>query len=407
MSSGTRKNAIRAVTILSLILLVAGTQLVSSANASTLNVQRRYSFLKASGTSIVDSAGNAVLLRGANFFGYEYGLWDIHTESDYKKMASWGFNAVRLPIAWNFIEPQPGKYDESYLSKHVDKDIAWAAKNGLYVILDMHQYDWSPYFTYHDSWHTAGVPSWAVSGYPNTAEGQAHARADFWNNLGPNGTPASDANPSMQDRFALMWKYVASRYVAQSVVAAYDLLNEPTAYSSDSKFCFYDVDKFSSEALPAFYAKVTDTIRTVDSNHMLLWEPDWGTHSSSTAALRRPNVAYAPHYPGMYGEYWHGPDSSSTDMYDGNKSTLSESVGKIVQFAAKYDQPVVIGEWGIRAEGANAAQYIRDLGDVMHAYGVSWTWWSYGRCDFGMNLLDETGSERTILVNNLLWVMTI
>ena len=370
---------------------------MSSANASTLKVQRRYSFLRASGTSIVDSEGNAVLLRGANFFGYEYGLWDGHAESDYQKMASWGFNVVRLPIAWNFIEPQPGSYDDNFFAQFVDRDISWAAKYGIYVILDMHQYCWSPYFTFCDSWHTAGVPSWAVSGYANTAEGQAHARADFWNNLGANGMLPSPTSPSMQDRFATMWTYVASRYAGQNIIAAYDLLNEPTAYSSNGKFCFYDVDKFSSETLPAFYAKVADAIRTVDTNHMLLWEPDWGGHTSSTTAVSRPNMVYAPHYPG----------TTSVDSYDGNKSTLSNAVQSIVQFATESDQPVMIGEWGICAEGTNSAQYIRDLGDVMYTYGIGWAWWTYGKGAFGMNLQDENGRERTILVSNLSSIMSI
>jgi len=370
---------------------------MSSANASTLKVQRRYSFLKASGTSIVDSAGNAVLLRGANFFGYEYGLWDRHAESDYQKMASWGFNVVRLPIAWNFVEPQPGSYDDTYFTKYVDRDISWAAKYGIYAILDMHQYCWSPYFTFCDSWHTAGVPSWAVSGYANTAEGQAHARADFWSNLGPNGSVPSATNPSMQDRFTAMWQHVASRYAGQNVIAGYDLLNEPTVFSSNGKFNFYSVDKFRSETLPAFYAKVTDAIRTVDSDHMLLWEPYWGTHDASTRAVVRPNMVYAPHYPGP----------SSVDSYDGNKAAVSSAVQEITQFAAGVNQPVFIGEWGMCVEGANSAQYISDVGEIMHSYDIGWTWWTYGRTSFGMSLIDEKGAERTVLVQGLLETLSI
>ena len=398
LTSGTG-NAIRAIAIFSLILLVAGTQLMSSAQAATLKVQRRNNggFLRATGTSIVDSEGKAVLLRGANFFGYEYGLWDEHTEGDYQKMASWGFDVVRLPIAWNFIEPKPGSYDDSYFTRYVDRDISWAAKYGMYVILDMHQYCWSPYFTFCDSWHTAGVPSWAVSGYANTAEGQAHARADFWNNLAANGDVPSAANPSMQDRFAAMWQHVAGRYAGQNVIAAYDLLNEPTVFSSNGKFWFYDDDKFSSEALPAFYAKIADAIRTVDKNHMLLWEPDWGTHSSSTVAVSRPNVIYAPHYPG----------TSSVDSYDGNKPALSNAVKAVLQFAAQSNQPVLFGEWGICADGTNADQYISDLGDIMHNYNVGWTWWTYGSTSFSMSLIDENGNVRTTLLNGLLSVLAL
>jgi len=198
----------------------------------------------------------------------------------------------------------------------------------------------------------------------------------------------------------MMWRYVASRYVGESVIAGYDLINEPIAYSSDGKFCFYDVHKFRSEALPAFYAKVADAIRAVDSDHMLLWEPDWGGHSSDTTAVPRPNMIYAPHYPGWM-------VASFLKSYTGDKSVLSNAVETILHFAAENSQPVMVGEWGICAEGTNVTQYIRDLGDVTHAYGVGWSWWTYGRDSFGMNLLDENSIDRAILVNNLLWVLAL
>jgi endoglycosylceramidase len=377
---------------------------MSPVQASTLKVRRRFggSFLRVSGTSIVDATGNAVMLRGASFSDYEYGITNTHHESDYQKMASWGFNVVRLQFGWSFLEPQPGKYDESYLAQYVDRDIAWAAKYGLYVILDMHQYEWSPYFTIRNNhpW-TAGLPLWAVSGYPNTGEGQAHAKADFWNNLGPNGAVVSETNPSMQDRFAMMWKYVASRYVGESVIAGYDLINEPTACSSDDcKFIFYDVSLFRTVALPAFYEKVADAIRTVDSDHILFWESDWGPHNSETTAPRRPNMVYSPHYPG----WW---KASFLDSYTGDKSALLDAVETILRFGADNSQPVWIGEWGICVEGTNVTQYIRDLGDVMDTHGVGWSWWTYGAYNFGMNLLDENGVERATLVDNLLWVMVL
>ena len=395
------RREIRVLLILVVVFVIVGAQVTSHANAGQGNlvVKRRYGpagFLSASGTSIVDGAGNAVLLRGANFFGYEYGLWNTHTEGDYQRMASWGFNVVRLPIAWNFIEPQPTNYDEGYFSNYVDRDIAWAQKYGLYIILDMHSYGWSPYFTYIDPWGTAGLPSWAVSGYPNTDEGQEQAKADFWNNLAANGTLPSATNPSMQDRFTQVWKYVAGRYAGQTIIAGYDLLNEPTCFSSKGKH-LCDIGTFRSETLPGFYAKVADAIRAVDQNHMLLYEPDWGDQPID--AVRRPNMVYAPHY----------PSSSKTSLYsyDGDKSLLTQAVKAISQFAAAANQPVFIGEWGICEEALNATQYVRDTGEVMHTYGFSSAWWTYGRSSFGMNLLDSTGAERTTLTENLLWTLSL
>jgi hypothetical protein len=87
--------------------------------------RERMKWLHTNGKWIVDEDGNIVILRDANFMGYEFGAWNTHTEEDYARMASWGFNVVRLPIAWHYIEPEPGFYNESYFTNYVDRDIAW------------------------------------------------------------------------------------------------------------------------------------------------------------------------------------------------------------------------------------------------------------------------------------------
>jgi endoglycosylceramidase len=318
-------------------------------------------------------------------------------------MASWGFNVVRLPIAWNFIEPEPGKYDETYFLRYVDRDVAWAKSLGMYIILDMHQYEWSPYFTYHDSWHTAGLPSWMVSAYPNTNTGQAQAKADFWNNLGPNGSVPSGTNPSMQDRFIQAWKYVAARYGQEDAVAAYDLFNEPSADSSDGRVCLYPSATVCSrrrllDTLPNFLTRVVDAIRSVDSRHMIVWEPAWDIYwAQATSYVRRPNVVYSPHYPGYT---W---ASTSTTRYDRNATQL-EALFKtmVVDYAVAWNQPAFVGEWGILVEAANSAQYVHDFADLLDKYLISSTWWTYGRMSYGTALFDKTGNERTVLTAELI-----
>jgi hypothetical protein len=270
----------------------------------------------------------------------------------------------------------------------------------------MHQYGWSPRFKYFDSWATAGLPSWAVSEYPDTAEGQARAKADFWENLGPNGTPVSDANPSMQDRFVQMWKYVASRYSKEEIIAGYDLFNEPTVFSSGGgKARYYDSVKLCIETLPAFYAKVVDGIRTVDINHMILWEPA-AIWSMTTSRVERPNLVYSPHYPGYSPFYQTTGIGLSEYGYDGNKTRLAAALtSTAIQLSEQWEIPVFVGEWGILAEAPNAVQYIHDFADLMNTHLLGGAWWTYGKSSWGMALLDTEGSERTVLVQNLLQAM--
>lgn len=387
----TKKVSIAALMLL--IVLSAQSSVLAAPEANTLtNVS---SFLRTDGTYIRDGLGNFVLLRGVNIWPgaiYYADKLPQNTETDYKKIASWGFTAVRLPTSWDLIEPQPGKYDEAYLSKYVDTQIAWAKKYGLYVILDMHQLGWSPYFTYAYKSGATGLPKWAVSAYANNAGGERQAKMDFWNSLGPNGSAPSQSNLSMQDRFLAMWKFVAARYSSENIVAGYDLFNEPGANDMNTmNWASKDYDKFASITVPAFLARVVDAIRSVDSNHVIFWEPAriWPTQ---TGYLDRPNVIYSPHYPGGW---------SLIDGYDGNNTLLATSLDTLLHQSYAWNQPLFIGEWGIRAEARNADRYTHDLSDLMDMHFVSSAWWAFARDSFGMYLLNEKGVERAVFIRNL------
>jgi endoglycosylceramidase len=344
-------------------------------------------FLSTNGTRIVDDQGNNVILRGADFSGYEFGPALLnHYEADYVRMASWGFNVVRLPIAWSYVEPQPGQYDETYFTQRVDLDIKWAKQHGMYVIIDMHQYQWSPHFTYYDTW-TAGLPSWAVSNYANTPEGEAQAKADFWNNLGPNGNAPSSTNLGMLDRFKQMWLYVASRYAQEKAVAGYDLFNEPTIYTMNGVVS-YDPTKLCTVTLPTFYNAIVDAIRTVDSNHVVFWEP-CAIYNMNTIPPSKPNIVYSPHW-------------NKESGYDGNTAQLLISLeNNVIARSKGWNQPVFFGEFCIFAESTNAAQYILDFTNFLDSNLIGGAWWTYGRFNFGGSLLDLSGNERAVLVQNL------
>jgi endoglycosylceramidase len=378
----------RGMFVLSLLFVLLGTCLGTV--EAQANPQRRATattytgFLHVQGRWFVDEAGNYVILRGANFFKYEFGWLNTHTEADYQKMASWGFNVVRLPIAWNLIEPTPNQYDDTYLQRTVDQDLVWAQKYFIHIVIDMHQTCWSPRFTYCDAWTRAGVPLWATTSYNDTELGQAQARGDFWKGLGPNGTPVTASNPSMQDRFSAMWQHVARRYSSSTVVAGYDLFNEPYSWQIEYKYGPYDLGTFSHTILPAFYTRLIDSIRPIDSNHIFFWE------EPSSIALSRPNTAYSPHYPGY----------SDFSGYDA--SSVRSAMESLAATSQQWNVPIFVGEWGMYASGNNVTGYIRDFSDLLDKYAMSSTWWSYGKSSFEMTLQDESGNDRVILTKNLI-----
>lgn len=363
----------RVISVLCSLALIVSTIVPTISAAQTVNSPQ----LMTNGTQIVLGDGTMVILRGVDLSGYEYVppiQWS-HYESDYATIASWGFNVVRLPISWENLEPQAGVYSDSYLQK-VDQDVAWAEQYGIYIVLDMHQYCWSSQFTSCDGQWSAGIPKWGVSGYPDNNSGMQLMIHDFFSGLGPNGTPPSPSNPSMQQRFFAAWKHVASRYRNETAIAGYDVLNEPSVG-------YNNVDStFTSTILPSFYTNAIDAVRTVDSYHICFWEPP------TDIAIQRANVAYAPHYPGGWGMY-------------GGTSALTASMMQIISLSHKWNVPVFIGEWGMRADAPGVVQYINDSLYLYDTYSIGAAWWDYSKTTWPMSLFNPDGTPRSPLLENL------
>ena len=395
MSSSSSISALcRVMLTLSLLFLLLGT--IAHSNAAALVDRRRSTkyvgsldtqgLLMTHGTRIVFGDGTVVMLRGVNLSGYEYvpPIQWAHYESDYATIASWGFNAVRLPISWENLEPRAGVYNDSYL-RLVDQDVAWAKQYGIYIVLDMHQMCWSSQFTYCNGRFSAGFPKWAVSGYSDNESGMQLMIHDFYYGLGPNGTAPSPSNPSMQQRFFAVWKHVASRYSNDSAIAGYDVLNEPVALFND----WWLDNNFGSTLLPSFYTNVIDAIRSVDPSHICLWE-DFDLNSDQYGVVPpRPNIVYSPHYP-----------QSCCSSYEG-ASALTANIQKIVSLSQKWNVPVFIGEWGMRADASGVVQYINDSLSLYDTYSISAAWWDYAKTTWPMDLFNPDGTPRHPLLENL------
>ncbi len=105
---------------------------------------------------IVDDSGNAVQLRGVNWFGFEtpehiaHGLWTRNWKDMITQMQSLGFNAMRVPFCPQTLHgASPGSIDYSQNSdlqgmsslQVMDKIINEFSSRGMYVLLDFHRPD--------------------------------------------------------------------------------------------------------------------------------------------------------------------------------------------------------------------------------------------------------------------------
>lgn len=110
--------------------------------------------------------------------------------------------------------------------KHLDRVIDLCAKHGIYTILDLHTAPGGQ----NTDWHS---------------DAGTHI-AKFWD------------HKDFQDRAIWLWVELAKHYKDNTWIAGYNPLNEPT----DSKHT----------RVIAFYDRVYDAIRSVDTNHALFWD---------------------------------------------------------------------------------------------------------------------------------------
>lgn len=208
------------------------------------------------GGRIVDAEGREVMLSGANINSLgEYWQFDPDMapvfpfgEEDADRMASIGWNAVRLLITWSRVEPSPGEYDEAYLDE-VETAVRLLESREIYTIIDLHQDAWDISLAAREDedcgqeaspaigWD--GAPAWAAldKGAPrcvpsnpliNTREfspAVLQAFLSFWEDAeGPGGV-------GIQTRFHAMLSHVAARFAKFDSVLGYDPMNEPNAWS--------------------------------------------------------------------------------------------------------------------------------------------------------------------------------
>jgi len=297
--------------------------------------------LSVRGTQIIDPYGQEVLLRGVNYLGLDDSP-ESHTEADYARFAQMGFNVVRLPIPWARLEPSPGSIDMSYISRYVSRDVEWARKYGLYVVLNIAQYRWAEKFG------GGGAPEWTVQGYAPTEEGMREAVSNFW------------VDGYLQYRFFQVWTEIARRFVNEPSVAGYDILNEPWIYTSVIPY-------LDATYLDVFYLKVIKAIRTVDSNHIIFLEP---ANMNTFRFPLKENIVWSPHfYPLAYASVYSSNDVGRLD---------ADLEAKYKQFVLGLGCPMWIGEFGAFMNNEKSRNdWLRDAVKVLDKYQVGWAWWAY------------------------------
>ncbi|MDD4312019.1 MAG: cellulase family glycosylhydrolase [Eubacteriales bacterium] len=243
------------------------------------------------------------------------------TKRDIEWIASLGFNSVRLPInARRLFRFSSGK--AAFVPETldcIDRLIDWCRTYQIYVILDMH----------------------AAPG------GQTGQNIDD----SEQDQPELFLVPDDQENLCAAWELLAQRYENETVVAAYDLLNEPLPD-------FFG--QYNDRVLP-LYRRLIARIRAIDPNHMIMlegahWATDFSILDDMTKEEAADNIALQFH------RYWSAPDEESLDRY--------------VAAAKRLDVPLYLGE-----SGENNLDWYTTMFPLCGRLNIGWSFWSYKKMD--------------------------
>lgn len=342
--------------------------------------------LHVQGTRIVDSLGNEVKLSGFNIHSVPsptdpepYRI----AEDDIKWISGKGFNCVRVVIYWSDFEPTQGVYKEAFFSDHLDPIISWCEKYGVYIILDMHQWQWSPWFTSLLG-EAYGFPTWACNMYPQLDEGMEQCAVDFWKDVGQGAITKA--------KFVDAWRFVANRYKGKNVIAAYQLFNDPIGFSNGRAHALemgsYMMDLYNNILVPAIRAVDPDTICIY---HIIEWPLTANTRQT------QPNIAW--------GEFWYRWSWENTgepyteEKYDSMKADFKMFYD---QYCGDFNAPLIDIEIGCNFTLEGNLLWVDDAFECMNElaslYGGQghFMWWRYGK---GREWLprNEDGSDRPVV----------
>ena len=248
-------------------------------------------------------------------------------ESDFDIIKSFGMNTVRLPFDYKLLMDSNKK---PFLLKNdawewLDKAIQMAKKRQMYVILDMH-------------------------GAPGRQSGMDHSGQVGYNKL--------FTTKIYQEQTVWLWKRISERYKNESVVAAYDILNEPWGGTKNQ--------------LKSVIVKCYSTIRENDDQHIVIFPGyyDGIDFYKNIRSVPLNNVIYTAHfYPGFFG--WGSPTPYVHAQF------LQEGLPTWKEKMISFQSPLLVGEFNVVIKDAGGGEMMRRYYDYFESVNWPATMWSY------------------------------
>ena len=298
----------------------------------------------------------------AHFF-FERMLDYFFNEDDVIFLRKAGVNVVRFPLNYRHFEDDmaPSHYKESGFTR-LDKVLDLCEKHDLYVILDLH----------------------SAQGWQNV----------HWHSDNASRISLLWRDALYQDRYIGLWKEFARRYANRSVIAGYDVLNEPCTNNEMGDYPWNVPPNYKPDwnAMNTLYRRLVTEIRKIDSRHIIFLEGD--SYASLFSGLDKPfddNLAYSSHNytvpgfgPGQYPGTVHPRTAlgSGSEHWDRQKQEQLFLNAEGTRFTQGNHVPLWVGEFGSvfngpTDEAGDRLRALDDQLDIFEKYGVHWTTWNY------------------------------
>jgi endoglucanase len=301
------------------------------------------------------------------------------TEQDIRRIKSWGFNCIRLPVDYFFFAraDNPSVFIEERLAL-IDRFLNMAAQYELYTILDLHK---APGHTFQS--------------------GQRDLN-DIWKQDAQN-----------RKYFLDIWDMLSGRY-RNSDRIIYEPLNEPVIPAPE------DWNNLAAAAIAVIrkndprHPIVVDAdfwglcpgfkeLRKFDDNTIIysfhFYEPILVTHQMAEWIVFYKKDIYRKYLPypvklegledvvqkiGKYDAYF------TRQLYDyageWNRAKMEAHLKPVIEFKEKHNVPILCGEFGfnVKADPVTRQNWLNDLISLLKEHELSYTYWTYKNMDFGI-----------------------
>jgi endoglycosylceramidase len=339
--------------------------------------------------------GREVFLHGVNAIvkGFPYvpstNEFDIDislTTKDHETLKDLGVNVYRLGSMWKGLEPNRGKYNETYLNQ-LDLIINGSEKYDIYTLLDMHQDDFSEKFC------GEGVPDWSaiesvtkdshnfpapvgepftdvsqIDGYP-TRQDCAKFNWPQYYNTWAEGSAFQNLyknTDGILDSWGKFWNKLVSTFDKYPSVLGFELINEPGAGDVISDPLLLIPSVADKNNLQPAYDSLANNIRQASKDALIFfaavtWDdivPNGFDHAPG-GVDNAPNSVFSFHY--------YEPPQGNTHTYFNTRKKDSQRL-QVGSMLTEFERPT--------SDNTNSTYFDR-VANAADENLLSWTMWEY------------------------------